>query len=62
MAASSVKNGTRITIEWPQSASTILADDEGQILPLLSAYALANPHLSLTLRRPDNDPEVWSSD
>ena len=60
-AASSVKNGTRITIEWPQSASTILADNEEQILPLLSAYALANPHLGLTLRRPDNDPEVWSA-
>jgi DNA topoisomerase VI subunit B len=60
VADSSVKTGSRITIGWPQSASTILEDGHEQILPLTSAYSLTNPHLTLTLRRLDQDhPDVW---
>jgi DNA topoisomerase VI subunit B len=45
----SVKFGTRISVDW---ASSILAEATSDFLPLARAYALANPHLSLTLRTP----------
>jgi DNA topoisomerase VI subunit B len=52
LAAGAVKSGTKITIEWPQSASTILEDATDDFLPLAQAYLLTNPHLSLSLRTP----------
>jgi DNA topoisomerase VI subunit B len=48
----SVKNGTRVTVEWPQSASTILENAYGRFLPLGASYVVANPHLALSVRTP----------
>ena len=44
---SEVKNGTRITVRWPDSASSILADAKAEFLSLVSTYAWLNPHLTL---------------
>jgi Histidine kinase-, DNA gyrase B-, and HSP90-like ATPase len=51
----SVKSGTKVTVEWPGSASPILEDAGPRFLPLAYAYALANPHLSLTIRTPGDE-------
>jgi len=46
---SSVQIGTRITVEWPNSASRILADARPRIVPFVVNYAWINPHLTLSL-------------
>jgi DNA topoisomerase VI subunit B len=48
----SVKSGTKIVVEWPESACTILEAACDELLPLAEAYLLSNPHLTLTLRTP----------
>ena len=44
-----VRNGTEITLTWPDSACSDLVAAKGQILQMAEAYALFNPHASFTL-------------
>jgi DNA topoisomerase VI subunit B len=53
----SVKSGTKVTVEWPESASAILADAYERFLPLAIGYVVANPHLSLRLQTPDDEEQ-----
>jgi DNA topoisomerase VI subunit B len=64
-ADSSVKNGTRVTVHWPDSASSILARARDQFLQIAYNFLWLNPHLDLTLEWGDkiefrpSDP-AWS--
>jgi DNA topoisomerase VI subunit B len=58
-AASSVKRGTKVTVPWPDSASSILAKAERRFLQIADAYAWLNPHLDLTINgRHHSSPSV----
>jgi hypothetical protein len=46
-SGSKVKNGTRITVCWPQSACSYLTDIKPRFLQMAEAYTWLNPHLSL---------------
>ena len=48
--ASLVKNGTRLTVLWPDSASSILDRAKRDFLQLAETFTWLNPHLSLSLR------------
>jgi hypothetical protein len=47
-APSTVKIGTRVTMRWPDSASSILADAKVDFLQLVSTYCWLNPHATLS--------------
>jgi hypothetical protein len=47
-ASSSVKTGARITVRWPDSASSILAGAEAQFLQMVEDFGWLNPHLTAT--------------
>jgi DNA topoisomerase VI subunit B len=47
--ASLVKTGTRLTVLWPNSASSILDEAKRDFLQLAETFTWLNPHLSLTL-------------
>ena len=47
---SSVHSGTCVTLFWPHSASSQLAEAEGQIVSIVSQFAWLNPHAAFTLR------------
>jgi Histidine kinase-, DNA gyrase B-, and HSP90-like ATPase len=44
-----VKSGTRVTVHWPHSASSILEDVADRFLQIADDYTWLNPHLKLTL-------------
>jgi DNA topoisomerase VI subunit B len=44
-----VRNGTRVTIHWPNLACSILTDAGPRFLQLADAYMWLNPHLSFTV-------------
>jgi DNA topoisomerase VI subunit B len=46
---SPVKAGTRITVQWPDSASSILDDAKARFLQVAEDYTWVNPHLTLTV-------------
>jgi Histidine kinase-, DNA gyrase B-, and HSP90-like ATPase len=46
---SSVKNGTRITVHWPDSASSILDDAKPRFLQIAKNYTWVNLHLTLAV-------------
>lgn len=46
-ASSLVKTGTRVTVRWPDSASSILADARTRFLQMAEDFVWLNPHLSL---------------
>jgi hypothetical protein len=48
--ASVVRNGTRVTLTWPDRACSILIGGESSFLQAVRAFALFNPHLDLTAR------------
>ncbi len=48
-SARNVKNGTIFTVHWPNIASDIVSDNEGEFLQLASDFTFLNPHLSLTV-------------
>jgi DNA topoisomerase VI subunit B len=50
VSSGSVKIGTKVTVEWPESACTILEEAMEEILPLAMAYVVTNPHLDLSVR------------
>lgn len=43
------KSGTSVTVYWPNSACSILADAKSHFLQIASAYTYLNPHLTLTV-------------
>jgi DNA topoisomerase VI subunit B len=58
--ASLVKNGTRLTVLWPDSASSILDRAKRDFLQLADTFTWLNPHLSLSLNW--NGDGVFSAD
>jgi DNA topoisomerase VI subunit B len=48
-AASPVKKGTRVTVHWPDSACSILAEAADRFLQIAEDYTWLNPHLDLTV-------------
>jgi DNA topoisomerase VI subunit B len=57
---SAVKTGTRVTVRWPDSPRSTIAAAVSGFLPLAEAYGWFNPHLNLSLSRPDDDePMSW---
>jgi Histidine kinase-, DNA gyrase B-, and HSP90-like ATPase len=44
---SAVKTGTRINVQWPSEARSLIDAAEGGFLSLLAAYSWVNPHLAL---------------
>ncbi len=44
-----VRKGTSITVAWPESAGSMLAEAEQQFLQIADDYTWLNPHLGLTL-------------
>ena len=59
---STVKNGTRVTVRWPNSPrSNITAADNG-FLSLAEHYGWFNPHLNLNMSLPaDDKPASWEA-
>jgi DNA topoisomerase VI subunit B len=51
-----IRNGTRMTVRWPQSASSMLAHAKPRFLQIAKPYVWMNPHLSLVVSWQD-DPE-----
>jgi DNA topoisomerase VI subunit B len=49
-SASLVKNGTSITVCWPESACSMLEDSEERFLQIAEDFTWVNPHLRLSLR------------
>jgi DNA topoisomerase VI subunit B len=45
-----VKNGTSLTVFWPDSACSYLELEKGAFLQMCAGYAVLNPHLDLTAR------------
>jgi Histidine kinase-, DNA gyrase B-, and HSP90-like ATPase len=45
---SAVRNGTRVTVRWPDSPRSLIADAESGFLSLIATYVWVNPHLKLT--------------
>jgi DNA topoisomerase VI subunit B len=44
-----VKNGTRVKVHWPDSASSILEGAKLRFLQIVDAYTFLNPHLSFAV-------------
>jgi DNA topoisomerase VI subunit B len=44
-----VRNGTSVTVAWPESAGTILAGAEQRFLQIADDYTWLNPHLALSV-------------
>jgi DNA topoisomerase VI subunit B len=45
--SSLIRNGTRITVQWPVSSSSILENAKSRFLQIAEDFAWLNPHLSL---------------
>ena len=45
-----VRTGTRVTVIWPDSACSELAEAKGRFLQVLDAYGLFNPHGTFVLK------------
>jgi DNA topoisomerase VI subunit B len=58
---SDVRTGTRITVEWPDSARSILEAAMPRFLQLAAGYPWLNPHLDLTVTAPGL-PDVWRAE
>jgi DNA topoisomerase VI subunit B len=56
-APSSVKNGTRLTLTWPDSACSILERAKPRFLQIADDFHWLNPHLGLSLEW-DGEPEI----
>lgn len=62
----SVRTGTRLTVHWPHSASSLLESCRGGFYRLAEEYAWLNPHLDISLTvgtegyRWEPSPAAWS--
>jgi DNA topoisomerase VI subunit B len=50
MGPSNVTIGTRITVQWPNSACSILRDASARFLQIAEDFSWLNPHLTITVR------------
>jgi DNA topoisomerase VI subunit B len=55
---SDVKIGAKITVRWPNTASSIVAAAKGDFLQLISTFACLNPHLTLSAEWRASEPPV----
>jgi DNA topoisomerase VI subunit B len=55
-APSEVKVGTQITVWWPDSASSILADAKARFLQIADDFAWLNPHLRVAVHWDNEKP------
>jgi DNA topoisomerase VI subunit B len=46
---SPIKTGTKVTVKWPDSASSIIDDAKARFLQVAEDYTWVNPHLTLTV-------------
>jgi hypothetical protein len=46
---SKIKKGTRVTIHWPDSARSTLADAKARFLQIVDDFTFLNPHLTLSV-------------
>ena len=53
-----VETGTRVTVEWPDSACSMLEFAKPRFLQLAAAYPWLNPHLTLSVTAPGL-PDAW---
>jgi DNA topoisomerase VI subunit B len=58
---SAVKNGTRITVRWPEQACSLIANAEPGFLQLAERYGWFNPHLTLSADLQTFDPVSWQA-
>lgn len=59
---SAVKNGTRVTVRWPNSPRSNLAAADNEFLSLAEHYGWFNPHLNLNMSLPaDDEPTSWEA-
>ena len=59
--ATFVKNGTSVTVHWPDSSSSILQEARPRILQMAISFATLNPHLDLSLEL-FNETYQWGGD
>jgi hypothetical protein len=55
---SSVKTGAKITVRWPNSASSILDHSKARFLQVAEDYTWVNTHLTLTVERCRSDETI----
>jgi DNA topoisomerase VI subunit B len=60
--ASDVKNGTSVTIRWPQSACSDLVSAKPRFLQITEDYAWLNPHLSVAMDWDGEQKEIRATD
>jgi hypothetical protein len=59
---SAVKNGTRVTVRWPNSPRSNIAATDNGFLSLAEHYGWFNPHLNLNMSLPaDDEPTSWGA-
>jgi DNA topoisomerase VI subunit B len=46
---SPIKTGTKVTVKWPDSATSIIDDAKARFLQIAEDYTWVNPHLGLTV-------------
>jgi DNA topoisomerase VI subunit B len=64
-----VRSGTSVTVHWPATSRSELADAKEQFLQIAEAYSLLNPHLALTVvwrdpadaEEPEHVRRVWAA-
>jgi DNA topoisomerase VI subunit B len=61
-AASDVKNGTSLTVNWPNSACSILDSAKSRFLQIAEDYAWLNPHLTLAMSWNGERHEIKATD
>ena len=59
---SNVRNGTSVTIKWPDSACSILDSAKARFLQVAEDYAWLNPHLSLLISWNGEREEIKATD
>ncbi len=60
--SSDVRNGTRITVPWPVSACSKLADVRGRFLQVAERFGWLNPHLTLEVHWQGQRTRMEASD
>jgi hypothetical protein len=50
ISSSVVQIGTRVTVRWPNSASSVLEEAEARFVQIAGSFTTFNPHLSLSVR------------
>jgi DNA topoisomerase VI subunit B len=59
---SNVRIGTSVTVQWPQSACSVLSSAKSRFLQIAQDYAWLNPHLSLVISWNGEHEEIRAID